>query len=138
MNLDWFDYTASSHTIAHKFHYFWWYIWRMRKHLRHPLLTLILVLACAVSTQLQPFLLKSVSALDGSFGVQPMSHACAGLKLNGPSIDWLPAADFRFNVGQFSVRYWVDEESRLERLVCVGQDIWFGELHGWSIIPAHE
>jgi hypothetical protein len=99
----------------------------MRKRLRLPLLSLILVLACAATSQLQPFLLKSLGALDGSFGVRPMSHACAGLKLTSASIDWLPAADFRFNVGRFSVRYWVDEEPRPGRLVCVGQDIWFGE-----------
>jgi hypothetical protein len=128
VTLDWYNYTASSHAIAHKFH-FSWYIWSMRKRLRLPLLALILVLAlaCGASTQLQPFLLKSLGAPDGSFGIRPMSHACAGLKLNGASIDWLPAADFLFNMGRFSVRYWVDEEPKPGRLVCVGQDIWFGE-----------
>jgi len=99
----------------------------MRKRLRLPLLTQILVLACAASTQLKPFLLKSLGALDGSFGVRPMSHACAGLMLNSASIDRLPTAVFRFNVGRFSVRYWVDEGSRSERRYCLGQDIWFGE-----------
>jgi hypothetical protein len=49
------------------------------------------MLACAASTQLQPFLLKSLGALDGSFGLRPMSHACAGLRLNGASIGWLAA-----------------------------------------------
>jgi len=90
-------------------------------------LTLILVLACAASTQLQPFLLKSLGALDGSFGLRPMSHACAGLRLNGASIGWLPAADFSFSIGLFSVRYWVDEEAWPERPYCIGQDFWFGE-----------
>ncbi|MBE3119300.1 MAG: hypothetical protein IMZ50_11175 [Candidatus Atribacteria bacterium] len=56
----------------------------MQKRLRLPLL--VLVLACPASTHLQPFLLKSLGALDGSFGLRPMSHACADLRLNGASI----------------------------------------------------
>ena len=55
-----------------------------------------------------------------------MSHACAGLRLNGASIDWLPLVDFRFKLGAFSVRYWMDEEVQPERPYYIGQDIWFG------------
>lgn len=81
----------------------------MQKRLRLPLLVLVLV--CPASTHLQPFLLKSLGALDGSFGLRPMSRACADLRLNGASIGWLSAADFRFKLGAFSVRYWVDNEA---------------------------
>jgi hypothetical protein len=99
----------------------------MRKRLLIPLLTLTFLLTCALSTQFQPALLQAVGAVDGSFGIRPMSHRCIGLRLTGASIGWLPAADFRFSVGRFSVRYWVDEAPTPERLYCIGQDIWFGE-----------
>ncbi|HEX7540844.1 MAG TPA: hypothetical protein VF352_01820 [Anaerolineales bacterium] len=58
---------------------------------------------------------------------RPTSHACAGLRLNGASIDWLPLADFRFKLGAFSVRYWMDEEVQPERPYYIGKDIWFGK-----------
>jgi hypothetical protein len=99
----------------------------MQKCLLLPLLTLILLLTCAVSTQLQPFVLKNLGAVDGSFGIRPMSHKCAGLHLNGTAIDWLPAGDVHFRAGLFSFRYWVDAEVQPTRLYCIGQDIWFGE-----------
>ena len=99
----------------------------MQKRFRLPLLTLFLLLTCAAVTQLQPFLLKNLGALDGSFGIRPMSHACAGPQLKGASIRWLPTVDFRFKVGGFSFRYWVDHQASPERLYCIGQDIWFGE-----------
>jgi hypothetical protein len=99
----------------------------MQKRLRLSFLILSPVPANAAYTQLQPFLLKSLGAMDGSFGIPPMSHTCAGQRLSGASIDWLAAVDYRFKVGVFSVRDWVDQEGWPERPYCIEQDIWFGE-----------
>ncbi|MEW6094722.1 MAG: hypothetical protein AB1531_12240 [Chloroflexota bacterium] len=99
----------------------------MRKRLLIPLLTLTFLLACALSTQLQPALIKSQWGVDGAFGVRPMSHQCMGLQVSGASIRWLPAAEIRFRVGQFSFNYIVEKEPAPERPYCIGQDIWFGE-----------
>ena len=83
--------------------------------------------ACLLATQLQPAFLRAVHAVDGSFGIRPMSHKCAGLKVLGIHLDWLPAGDVRFKTGLFSFRYWVDEKVQPDRLYCIGQDIWYGE-----------
>jgi hypothetical protein len=99
----------------------------MRKRVLPSLLILIFVLACVAISQLQPGLLQKLGAVDGTFGIRPMSHQCLGFRLNGASIGWLPAADFRFTLGSFAVRYWVDEEPWPERAYCIGQDVWFGE-----------
>lgn len=99
----------------------------MRKRTVILSLTLGLLLACALSTQLQPTLLRAFRAVDGSFGIRPMSHQCAGLRVDGASLGWLPAADVRFSVGWFSIRYWVDEKPWSDRPYCFGQDVWFGE-----------
>lgn len=99
----------------------------MRKRIVILLLASGLLLACAASTQLQPVVLRSIGAVDGSFGVRPMSHQCVGLRVDGALLGWWPAADVRFSVGRFSIRYWVDEDLLPERPYCLGQDVWFGE-----------
>jgi hypothetical protein len=98
----------------------------MKKRKLIPWLVLLL-LACAASTQLQPVLLRSLGAVDGSFGLRPVSHTCVGLQVDGKTLGWLPAADIRFKVWNFSFRYWVDESISPQRPTCLGQDIWFGE-----------
>jgi hypothetical protein len=99
----------------------------MRK--RTPLLTILLylLLACALFSQFQPALLRSLGAVDGTFGFRPMSHQCAGLQVEGTSLSWLPVADVHFSIGRFSVRYWVNEQPWSEHPYCLGQDVWFGE-----------
>jgi hypothetical protein len=99
----------------------------MRKQTLPLAIFLCLLLSCGLFSQLQPALLHSLGAVDGSFGFRPMSHQCAGLQVDSASISWLPAADERFSIGRFSVRYWVEEEAWPERPYCLGQDVWFGE-----------
>jgi hypothetical protein len=99
----------------------------MKKRKLLPLLCLILLLACAASTQFQPLLLASLGAVDGSFGIRPMSHACIGLQVDGARLAWLPAADTQFQLGYFSFRYRVDPSFLPQRPTCIGQDVWFGE-----------
>ncbi len=99
----------------------------MRKRTVVLFLVASMILACAVLTQLQPTLLHAFRAVDGSFGIRPMSHQCAGIQADGASLGWLPAADFRFTVGRFSVLYWVDKDAWPGHPYCIGQDVWFGE-----------
>ena len=81
----------------------------------------------ALVTQLQPLYLRFIGAVDGTFGLRPISHACAGLR---PTGEWLTAhlaaADWQGKVGYFSIRYHVPKEAG-DREFCLGQDIWFGE-----------
>ena len=100
----------------------------MKRKRSIPLLILLAVLcACLGATQLQPAFLRTIHAVDGSFGIRPTSHACAGLKVRGINLTFLPAGDVRFQAGRFSFRYWVDKQASPERLYCIGQDIWYGE-----------
>jgi len=96
----------------------------MQKRFLLPLLIIALLLGCAASTQFQPLVLKNMGASGGSFGIQPMSHSCAGLRLDRATIGWLPLADSRIMIGRFSVRYYV-EDGRPGRVYCLGQDIRF-------------
>ena len=92
-----------------------------------PALILAMLLACAATTQLQPWLLHRLGAVDGSFGVRPMSHDCLGLKTEAAALSGLPFADIRFRVGLFSVRYWVRDGASPAMRYCLGQDVWYGE-----------
>lgn len=80
-----------------------------------------------VLMQLQPLFLRTRNAVDGSFGLRPVSHQCAGLRLTG---EWvarrMPPIDWEGNLGYFHARYLVPHEAS-GREFCLGQDIWFGE-----------
>jgi hypothetical protein len=94
-------------------------------------LTAAAIAAAAVLalTQLQPLVIRAAGAVDGSFGIRPMSHRCLGLKLRSEKgLAGLPAGDVEFHLGWFHFRYSIGVEDRSgERPVCLGQDIWYGE-----------
>ncbi|MEW5941801.1 MAG: hypothetical protein AB1750_19230 [Chloroflexota bacterium] len=97
------------------------------KRRRAWLILLIVLALLLLLTQLQPTLLQLSGAVDGSFGLRPTSHKCAGFTLNG---DWVAArlspADWQGKFGRFSLRWFVPEEAG-GRDFCLGQDVWFGE-----------
>ena len=90
---------------------------------------LIVVVVVLILSQFQPLLLRSVGAIDGTFGIRPISHKCLGLTLEAEqSISQLPLGDVELHLGLFHFRYVVSEEdSSRQRPICVGQDLWFGE-----------
>ena len=86
-----------------------------------------LIILLAVLSQLQPVYLHLVGAVDGTFGLRPVSHQCAGLMLSSEAVTrQLPPADWEKRIGFFHVRYFIPREAD-ERKFCLGQDIWFGE-----------
>jgi hypothetical protein len=100
----------------------------MKSNKRRGLLIFIIVLLLSVLlTQLQPALLHALGAVDGTFGLRPVSHKCAGLTLAGTTVArGFPSADWQGRFGFFSIRYLVPPEA-LGRDFCLGQDVWFGE-----------
>lgn len=98
----------------------------MKTIIKYLIIVFVIVL---VLSQLQPLLLKSAGAIDGSFGLRPISHKCLGETLYGPQrTSALPEGDIEFELGLFHFRYFVNEEIRQgEMLMCLGQDLWFGE-----------
>ena len=100
-------------------------MFRMSRRARLILaVTIVLLLAL---TQLQPLILHAFGAVDGSFGLRPVSHKCAGIVLRGEWVTMrLAPADRQAKLGYFSIRYHVPDEAT-EREFCLGQDIWFGE-----------
>ena len=95
--------------------------------------SLIALLAAALGllllSQLQPRLLDARGAVDGSFGLRPVTHDCLGRRLSaGWVARWLPVADVGFRLGRFHFRYGVrPPEAGEARDYCLGQDIWYGE-----------
>lgn len=91
------------------------------------MILLVIVILLALATQLQPLFLRALGAVDGTFGLRPVSHRCAGLTVSGAAIAArLPSADWEGALGFFRVRYHVTREAN-ERDYCLGQDVWFGE-----------
>jgi hypothetical protein len=80
----------------------------------------------ALATQLQPIFLRALGAVDGTFGLRPVSHRCAGLTVSAEAAARLPSADWEGTLGFFHARYHVTREAN-DRDYCLGQDIWFGE-----------
>jgi len=87
-----------------------------------------LVVALFLS-QLQPFFVKAAGAVDGTFGVRPRSHECLGITQEASEGDiWPPVGDIELNLWLFQFRYTVSENDRFgHKLMCTGQDLWFGE-----------
>ncbi len=87
-----------------------------------------LVIAIFLS-QLQPFIVKAAGSVDGTFGVRPVSHRCLGITHVANEGDiWPPVGDVEFTLWLFQFRYNVNEYDRSQhRLMCIGQDLWFGE-----------
>ena len=85
------------------------------------------ILLCMIATQLQPVLLRALDAVDGSFGLRPVTHQCVGLRLAGGTVSArFPSADWEGTIGFFHVRYFVTRDAT-DRDFCLGQDVWFGE-----------
>jgi hypothetical protein len=102
----------------------------MNKRIKPFLISALVALAAVLAlSQLQPLVLRSVGAVDGSFGLRPVSHRCLGLTLRSEkNLSPLPQGDLEFHFGWFHFRYSIRPEDRTgERSICVGQDVWFGE-----------
>ncbi|MBV6394653.1 MAG: hypothetical protein HFACDABA_00219 [Anaerolineales bacterium] len=76
------------------------------------ILPIVATLLFFALTQLQPFFLNLFGAVDGSFGLRPLSHKCAGIKLSG---EWIAArlspADWEAKLGYFVLRYYVPQNA---------------------------
>ena len=99
----------------------------MKINKRKIAILLIILVILLLLTQLQPLFLQSLGAVDGTFGLRPVSHRCAGLTLSGETVAArLPSADWEGTLGVFRARYHVTREAN-GREYCLGQDVWFGE-----------
>ena len=80
-------------------------------------------------SQLQPFIVRAAGAVDGTFGVRPVSHRCLGITHEASEGGiWAPVGEVEFTLWLFQFRYTVSENDRSgHRLMCTGQDLWFGE-----------
>ena len=97
---------------------------KSKKILRGLFFSLLIIL---LLTQFQPILLRTLGAVDGTFGLRPVSHQCAGLTLSGETVTRrFPSTEWEGRIGFFRVRYFVTREAS-GRDFCMGQDIWFGE-----------
>jgi hypothetical protein len=98
----------------------------MKTRIKYLLITLIIALGLS---QLQPFLLRSAGAIDGTFGIRPLSHKCLGFTLESRAgLSRLPIGQVEFKMGLFHFRYAIIEKDKSEeRPICLGQDLWFGE-----------
>ncbi|MBI5933357.1 MAG: hypothetical protein HY867_06580 [Chloroflexi bacterium] len=91
------------------------------------IIPLIIATLLAFATQLQPIFIRELGAVDGTFGLRPVSHRCAGLTLSGEAVAArFPSADWEGTIGVFRARYHVTREAN-GREYCLGQDLWFGE-----------
>ena len=93
-------------------------------------IALLSFLAVAVFlSQLQPFIVRAAGAVDGTFGVRPTSHKCLGITHEASDGDiWPPTGDVEFNLWLFQFQYTVNDNDKSgHRLICTGQDLWFGE-----------
>ena len=66
-------------------------------------IVLLSFLAVAVFlSQLQPFIVKAAGAVDGTFGVRPISHKCLGITHEAIEGDiWPPTGNVEFNLWLF-------------------------------------
>jgi hypothetical protein len=103
---------------------------KMNPRIRFILVVVLVVVAVILGlSQLQPLVLRSVGAVDGSFGIRPVSHECLGLTIGSEkSLSRLPPGDVEFQLGRFHFRYFISaEDGSGQRPICVGQDVWYGE-----------
>ena len=97
---------------------------------RSCLIILLTILAITIFlSQLQPFIVRAASAVDGTFGVRPVSHQCLGITQDASEGGfWPPIGDLEFSLWLFQFRYSVTENDKTGlRPLCFGQDLWFGE-----------
>lgn len=67
---------------------------------------LLLLLLALILSQLQGVLLSSLGAIDGSFGVRPITQGCVGVIAQGAeSAARFPRGDVEFRLGLFHFRY---------------------------------
>lgn len=64
-------------------------------------------------------------AVDGSFGLQPVTHGCIGLLVKPESVSFLPQGKVETDF-LIHLRYDVLPQNA-DRDYCLGQDVWFGE-----------
>jgi hypothetical protein len=92
-------------------------------------LTTILVcclLLCCAATQFQVTLVRGLGAVNGSFGLRPLSHDCLGLEIAGEKLAWLPDGEWDARIILFTLRYALPADPS-GRTYCLGQDLWYGE-----------
>ena len=97
--------------------------------MRRLLVTILVLLVFLILlSQLQGLLLRSLGAVDGTFGVRPISQGCVGFIANHADAARVPLGNVEFHFGLFHFRYAVTEKDQLgERPICLGQDLWLGE-----------
>ena len=101
----------------------------MKKIQRRRIVTVVLIiLAVLLVIQLQPFVVRALKGVDGTFGYRPLSDDCLGWVSPADSITWLPLGDLEFQLGYFKYHYYFTGEGiNTDTLMCLGQDIVLGE-----------
>lgn len=98
------------------------------KRKRRIVTAVVIILALLVVLQLQPFIVRALQGVEGSFGYQPLSNDCLGWVGPADSISWLPFGDLEFRLGYFNFHYFSIRENFDESIpMCLGQDIVYGE-----------
>jgi hypothetical protein len=98
----------------------------MKRRISLSVLIATVIMVCFAVTQLQPALVQGFGAVNGTFGLRPMSHDCAGLRISGDKLAWLPDGDGQGRLWLFAFRYSVPADPSGQTF-CLGQDLWYGE-----------
>jgi hypothetical protein len=87
------------------------------------------IIALLLLSQMSPVIVSACGGIAGSFGVRLISHDCLGLRIEAKkAVEILPSGDLEFRFIGFHFRYFVSSDyTESSRLVCIGQDIWYGE-----------
>lgn len=90
---------------------------------------IITIFSLVALTQLSGILVAGRGGVAGSFGIRSMTHDCIGLRIGAEkAAELLPEGDFEFHFLLFHFRYSVSSKIvDLDRVYCLGQDIWFGK-----------
>ncbi len=90
---------------------------------------IITIFSLLALTQLSGMLVARRGGIAGSFGIRAMTHDCIGLRISKETaIELFPEGEIEFQIPLFHFRYSVSSEfADSDRVVCIGQDIWFGE-----------
>lgn len=89
----------------------------------------LIIIILFLLSQMSPVLVRASGGIAGSFGVRLISHDCLGLRIEAKkAMEILPEGDLEFRLIGFHFRYFVSSDyADSSRLICIGQDIWFGE-----------
>ena len=97
-----------------------------RRRISFSALLLTFIIICFAITQLQEPLVVGLGGVGGTFGVGPMTSDCAGLRLDGSKLGWLPRGDSAGRLWLFNYRYQLPADAS-GTTFCLGQDLWHGE-----------